>query len=81
MLTFVLMRDSARSRRFWRVEVEYNLFGEYSVLRECGRCGSGGRQRLVWFSNLRDACVATDRWRRRVERRGYRTLGHTPLKG
>ena len=67
------MSDTGRSSRFYHVAVEYNLFGEYSVLREWGRRGARGRQMLVWFSNLREACMAAERWRRRAERRGYRT--------
>lgn len=76
MLSFLLLGDPrpglARSSRFYRVEISDNLFGEYSVLREWGACGCNGRQMLVWFSNLRDACLAADGWRARAERRGYR---------
>jgi predicted DNA-binding WGR domain protein len=74
MLTFLLLRDNRPGPRFYRVEVSYNLFGEYSVLREWGHRGAAGRQLLVWFSNLRDACQAAERWGRRAERRGYRSL-------
>lgn len=73
MLSFLLTTDAVVSRpRFYRVAVEDNLFGEYSVSREWGARGRQGREVLVWFSNLRDACLAAERWRRRAERRGYR---------
>ncbi|MFT4150835.1 MAG: WGR domain-containing protein [Paracoccaceae bacterium] len=75
MLSFILTAETTPRARFYRVAVEYNLFGEYSVSREWGRRGAGGRrgrERLSWFSNLRDACIAAERWRRRAERRGYR---------
>jgi predicted DNA-binding WGR domain protein len=68
MLALVLTRQ----RRFYRVEVAYNLFGEYTVLREWGAGGRASRAMVVWFSNLREACVAADRWRKRAERRGFR---------
>lgn len=74
MLTFLLMRDSRPRDRFYRLEVSYNLFGEYSVLREWGLRGKRGQTLLVWFSNLREACLAAERWRKRAGRRGYRPM-------
>lgn len=75
MLTILLRRDSEGPARFYRVELAYNLFGEYSVLREWGLAGrngaSAGSRMVVWFSNLREACVAAERWRHRAQRRGY----------
>jgi len=56
---------------FYRVEVSDNLFGEYTVLREWGAAGRGGRQVVCWFSNLREAVLAADRWHRRAQSRGY----------
>lgn len=75
MLTFVMTRTAQSRARFYRVEVAYNLFGEYSVVREWGPKGRGGQHLLVWFSNLRDACMAAERWRKRAMRRGYVTEG------
>ncbi len=66
-----MVRKSAPRIRFYRVDVVYNLFGEYSVLREWGPAGAKGRQILVWFSNLHDACRAADRWRKQALKRGY----------
>jgi len=75
LLTFLLTRTAPARPRFYRVDVAYNLFGEYSVVREWGPAGRKGRQMLVWFSNLRDACLAAERWRRRAQRRGYVAQG------
>lgn len=81
MLTFLLIRrpqtdawtaaQKARAPRYYRVEIAYNLFGEYSVLREWGPTGRPGQRLVVWFSNLREACGAADRWHKRAARRGY----------
>ena len=69
MLCFLLLHAQPR---FYRVEVADTLFGDYSVSREWGRCGRGGRQRMAWFSNLRDAVVAADRWQKQAIGRGYK---------
>ncbi|KFE34836.1 WGR domain-containing protein [Thioclava atlantica] len=69
MLNLILHRPGAR--RFYRVEVSDNLFGEYTVLREWGIRGHDGRQCLRWFSNLRDAVAAAETFRRKAQRRGY----------
>lgn len=67
MLALLLVRPG----RFYRVEVSENLFGEYSVLREWGRAGRRARPLVTWFSNLRDAVVAAERWGRGAQRRGF----------
>ncbi len=78
VLSFLLTRQSQPRARFYRVEVAYNLFGEYSVTREWGPAGRQGHHLLVWFSNLRDACLAAERWRKRAMRRGYHQEGLQP---
>ncbi|KEO54135.1 WGR domain-containing protein [Thioclava pacifica] len=70
MLNLILHTPGAR--RFYRVEISDNLFGEYTVLREWGLQGHSGSQCLRWFSNLRDAVTAAETFRRRAQRRGYR---------
>ncbi len=76
MFTLFLTQTSRQRDRYYRVEVAYNLFGEYSVMREWGPKGRKGRHLLVWFSNLRDACLAAERWHSRAMRRGYSTEGY-----
>lgn len=72
-----MMHQTAPGGRFYRVEVADNLFGEYSVMREWGLAGYPGQHLLVWFSNLRDACLAAENWRNRALRRGYDMEGRT----
>ncbi|MDZ4134212.1 MAG: WGR domain-containing protein [Paracoccaceae bacterium] len=78
MVHFLLLGNGGARARYYRVDVAYNLFGEYTVLREWGlraRCGAlGGQRRITWFSNLRDACLAAERWQKRAMRRGYDAL-------
>ena len=71
MLNILLTRETRSLARFYRVELGYTLFGDYSVLREWGQAGrhgpKGGRRKLRVFTNLRDACVAAECWHRRAE--------------
>lgn len=67
--------QKARAARYYRVDVTYNLFGEYSVMREWGASGRPGQHLLVWFSNLREACIAAEHWRKHASRRGYSMEG------
>ncbi|MGV8952901.1 MAG: WGR domain-containing protein [Cypionkella sp.] len=75
MLTFLLTTNGRPAPRFYRVDVAYNLFGEYSVIREWGEKGRRGTHLLVWFANLREACIAAEHWRKQAIRRGYTAKG------
>jgi hypothetical protein len=66
MLTFLM--HLCDRRRFFRVEVNDKLCGEYSVVREWG---ARRRTVVVWFSNLREACLAAETWERRAGQRGF----------
>ena len=76
MLTLLCHRvtddATAAPTHFYRVDVTYNLFGEYTVMRAWGQVGSRGRNVNAWFSNLRDAIAVADQSYRRATGRGYR---------
>ncbi|MFT7058359.1 MAG: putative DNA-binding WGR domain protein [Pseudorhodobacter sp.] len=78
MIGFHMLRNQGGMRRYYRVDVAYNLFGEYSVLREWGMQGRpgavSGQRRITWFANLRDACLASEGWQKRAAQRGYAQL-------
>ncbi len=67
-------RRKSRRPRYYRVELSYDLFDNISVLCEWGIAGGRGCESKVTFSNLREASVAADRIRNRVQRRGYARL-------
>ncbi|MDD7973878.1 WGR domain-containing protein [Roseinatronobacter alkalisoli] len=75
MLTLLCHRTAPDARdvrtHFYRVEISYNLFGEYTVIREWGRVGTRGHHVSVWFANLREAVLVADRSARRAGTRGY----------
>jgi predicted DNA-binding WGR domain protein len=63
-------------RRFYAMSVERTLFGEWSLVREWGPIGRGGRVRREVFGNAGEAVDALVTLARRKMRRGYET---TPL--
>lgn len=75
-----LIHHHAQRPSFYRVDVGYNLFGEYSVVREWGGKGRNGVHRVAWFSNLRDAVLAADIWHVSACAKGY-ILTHREVDG
>lgn len=63
--------DPKRRPGFYRIEIQLNLFGEWSVVMEWGARGRRGRQRIRLFSDLRAASLEADRARERLLSRGY----------
>jgi predicted DNA-binding WGR domain protein len=64
--------DEARNMaRFYRLDVQPDLFGGCSFIREWGRIGSSGTVRVLHFSSEAEALAALERQRSLKERRGY----------
>jgi predicted DNA-binding WGR domain protein len=57
--------------RFYRLDVQPDLFGFWLLVREWGRIGRPGRTRVVSFATIDEAHDALQRQRRAKERRGY----------
>lgn len=73
MATIVLYRiDTAqRMHRYYRMEVQRDLFGQWCFIREWGRIDSSGQMRSLSFPTLAEAHAALNKQRRAKERRGY----------
>ena len=73
MTAVILYRiDAARHmHRYYRMEIQSDLFGEWCLMREWGRIGSNGQMRSVPFPTSKEAEVAMERQRLAKERRGY----------
>ncbi|MBA84476.1 WGR domain-containing protein [Thalassobius sp. S69A] len=73
MLSCLMYRPCPKSgrRRYYRVELSYNLFEEISVLREWGLAGGRGASRIDIYGSLRLASEAADRVRNATLKRGY----------
>lgn len=64
--------DEARNMaRFYRLDVQPDLFGGWSLVREWGRIGRPGQVRLDPFPSAHQAEAALARLRAAKMRRGY----------
>ncbi|MCF8472209.1 MAG: WGR domain-containing protein [Sphingomonadaceae bacterium] len=61
-------------RRFYRLDVQQTLFGEFALVREWGRIGRGGQVRSTPFPTRGQADVAMAKLYASKARRGYRCL-------
>ena len=57
--------------RFYRLDVQRDLFGAWCLMREWGRIGRSGQINTMPYADEPEARMALDRQRRRKERRGY----------
>jgi predicted DNA-binding WGR domain protein len=57
--------------RFYRLDLQPDLFGEWTLIREWGRIGRPGQVKLISFSSPAEATAALERQRRLKEARGY----------
>jgi predicted DNA-binding WGR domain protein len=65
-------RDPERNmHRYYRLDVQPDLFGEWCLTREWGRIGAGGQTRSSPYPTPAEAQAALERQRRAKERRGY----------
>jgi predicted DNA-binding WGR domain protein len=73
MSAVILYRiDPSRNmRRFYRLDVQPDLFGFWLLIREWGRIGRPGQTRIMSFVSRDEAQDALQRQRCAKERRGY----------
>ena len=73
-MSAVYMQRSDHTRnlaRFYQVEIQPTLFGEWAVIRRWGRIGTYGRSQREWFASLPEAKTAQARRVARKRQRGY----------
>ena len=73
MTAIVLYRidEAKRMHRYYRMDVQRDLFGAWCLMREWGRIGSTGQTRSLPFPTPQEATDALHKQRRAKERRGY----------
>ncbi len=65
--------DATRNmHRYYRLDVQRDLFGQWCCIREWGRVGQAGQTRSAPFSTPVEAEAALARQRHAKERKGYR---------
>jgi predicted DNA-binding WGR domain protein len=75
MSAVILYRiDSAKHmHRYYRMDVQLDLFGAWCLMREWGRIGRAGQVCCVPYSTPHEAEAALQRQYRAKQRRGYLT--------
>ena len=69
---YLTRRDPSRNlARFYRMLLAPTLFGEWVLLREWGRIGSGGQVRADPYPNAGAALLAMQELVRAKKKRGY----------
>lgn len=74
----VRIRNENNVRRYYLLDLQDNLFGGVTLIREWGRIGGGGQRRLVFFDERRQALRALKSFARAKVRRGYRRVPGMP---
>jgi predicted DNA-binding WGR domain protein len=72
MMSYMEKNDPAKNQaRFYNLILLPNLFGEWTLYREWGRIGQGGKVRMEWFGSEDEAKVALVTLEVAKRRRGY----------
>ncbi len=70
--------DATRNmHRYYRLDVQPDLFGQWCCIREWGRIGAAGQTRSIPFPTQERAKAAIDHLRSTKERKGYAVLRNT----
>lgn len=70
-ITLTRIEADKNMRRFYRLDVQPTLFGEYALVREWGRIGRGGQVRSTPYPAEHHARAALDALKARKMRRSY----------
>jgi predicted DNA-binding WGR domain protein len=69
--------DATRNMaRYYRLEIEPTLFGNIAVVRNWGRIGTRGQERVHFFENEKQALALFLDILREKRRKGYRPVAH-----
>ena len=72
MHSYLEKHDPTKNQaRFYNMVLLPNLFGEWTLYREWGRIGQGGKVRMEWFGSEDEAKSALTTLEAAKRRRGY----------
>lgn len=72
MIRLLKILPKSNISRFYRLQVEPGLFGNWVLIREWGRIGQPGTVRRKWFETQEEAEAAKELLLKQKSRRGYR---------
>jgi predicted DNA-binding WGR domain protein len=67
--------DARNMRRFYRLDIEHDLFGGFLLMKQWGRIGARGCIMAERFESEAPALVALQKQAARKRRRGYGDIG------
>ena len=72
MISHLEKHDPAKNqKRFYRLSVQPNLFGEWTLFKEWGRISSQGTLRLEWYVTKDEAETVLFAIEKKKKRKGY----------
>jgi len=72
-MIYLTKTDPAQNMaRFYSLDIQPTLFGEWALMKEWGRIRRSGQCRSALFAGLAEAETALNRELRRRDQRGYR---------
>lgn len=75
MQCFLIKIDTSKNqRRFYNMHLAPTLFGGWSLVREWGRIGSGGRLKIDPFSSEQEALSELEKIRSEKIKGGYQSI-------
>jgi predicted DNA-binding WGR domain protein len=73
VIHLIRSKPSNNMHRFYALDVQPDLFGQWCLIREWGRIGKPSQVRHIPFATEGEALTALARQRQAKERRGYAT--------
>lgn len=70
-VTLYHIDQASNMQRFYRLDIQSDLFGNHCLIREWGRIGRSGQVRSAPYPTSNEAQVALHKQRETKERRGY----------
>ena len=71
MIYLTKIEPAQNMARFYGLDIQPTLFGEWALVKEWGRIGRRGQSRMASFGERREADAALAHEIKRRERRGY----------
>ncbi len=72
MIRILYRQDRTRNmRRYYRLDIQPDLFGRWAVIKEWGRIGYAGQIKKAAYCDLNQAVAALQKYSQIKERRGY----------